>query len=175
MNITKFISEKEIEEKIVELAEKINRDYKDSEKVIVVGLLKGSLLFMADLIRQLKIPVFIDFMTVSSYGNDTESSREVKIIKDMDENIMGNDVIIAEDIIDTGLTLQKIVEILKNRSPKSLKLCTFLSKPARREVKDLTVDYVGYEIPDKFVVGYGLDFAGKYRNLPYVGIMEGEE
>ncbi len=175
MVIEKFITEKEIEEKVTELANRINKDYRDSEKLIIVGLLKGSLPFMADLIRKLELPVFIDFMTVSSYGEDTVSSREVKILKDMDENIMGYDVLIVEDIIDTGLTLRKIVEILKNRDPKSLKLCTFLSKPARREVADLKVEYIGYEIPDEFVIGYGLDYAGRYRHLSYIGIMKGDE
>lgn len=174
MNIEVFITENEINQKIQKLAEYINNDYKNSKKLIVVGLLKGSIMFMSDLIKQLKIPVYIDFMTVSSYGNETVSSREVKIIKDMDENIMGEDVLIVEDIIDTGLTLNKIMEILKSREPKSIKICTFLSKSARREVK-LDINYIGYEIPDEFVIGYGLDYAGRYRNLPYVGIMKGEK
>lgn len=169
-----LISKEMINDKVKEMAERITNTYSDeSEDLIVVGLLKGSIVFMSDLIREIKLPVKIDFMTVSSYGNSTTSSREVKILKDMSENIMGKNVLIVEDIIDSGLTLNKVMEILRNREPKSLKLCTFLSKPARREV-DVKVDFMGYEIPDKFVVGYGLDWAEKYRNLPYIGVVKGE-
>ena len=139
----------------------------------MVGLLKGSILFMADLIREIKLPIRIDFMTVSSYGNQKETSREVKIVKDLEENIMGKNVLIVEDIIDSGLTLNKILEILKAREPKNLKLATFLNKPSRREV-NVKIDYNGYDIPDEFVVGYGLDYAQNYRNLSYVGILKGE-
>lgn len=168
-----LISKDQIADKVKEIGSQITKMYEGDEvDLIVVGLLKGSVIFMSDLIREIKLPVKIDFMTVSSYGNSTTSSREVKILKDMSENIMGKNVLIVEDIIDSGLTLNKVMEILRTREPKSLKLCTFLSKPARREV-DVPVDFIGYEIPDKFVVGYGLDYAEKYRNLPYVGVVKG--
>ncbi len=128
---------------------------------------------MSDLIREINLPLKVDFMTVSSYGNEKYSSREVKIIQDLSENIMGKNVIVVEDIIDSGLTLNKVLEILKTREPESLKLAAFLNKPTRREI-EVQVDYIGYDIPDEFVVGYGLDFAQMYRNLPYVGILKGE-
>lgn len=167
-----LISREEIEKKVRELGEKITTDYKGKE-LIIIGLLRGSVLFMSDLIREINLPLKVDFMTVSSYGNEKYSSREVKIIQDLSENIMGKNVIVVEDIIDSGLTLNKVLEILKTREPKSLKLAAFLNKPTRREI-EVQVDYIGYDIPDEFVVGYGLDFAQMYRNLPYVGILKGE-
>ncbi len=171
-NIDVLIHEDDIRKKVKELGEKITQEY-ENEEIIVVGLLRGSVLFMADLIREIKLPLKIDFMTVSSYGDGKTSSREVKIVQDLSENIMGKHVLIVEDIIDSGLTLNKVIEILKTREPKSLKLASFLNKPSRREV-NVKVEYIGYDIPDEFVVGYGLDFAQKYRNLPYVGILKGE-
>lgn len=167
-----LISREEIEKKVRELGEKITTDYKGKE-LIIIGLLRGSVLFMSDLIREINLPLKVDFMTVSSYGNEKYSSREVKIIQDLNENIMGKNVIVVEDIIDSGLTLNKVLEILKTREPESLKLAAFLNKPTRREI-EVQVDYIGYDIPDEFVVGYGLDFAQMYRNLPYVGILKGE-
>ena len=167
-----LISRDEIEKKVKELGAKITDDYKEKE-LIVIGLLRGSVLFMSDLIREINLPLKVDFMTVSSYGNEKYSSKEVKIIQDLSENIMGKNVIVVEDIIDSGLTLNKVLEILKIREPKSLKLAAFLNKPTRREI-EVKVDYIGYNIPDEFVVGYGLDYAQMYRNLPYVGILKGE-
>lgn len=173
-NIEVMISAQQIKDKVKEIADKINRDYEGkTEELLIIGLLRGSIIFMADLIREITVPVKIDFMTVSSYGNETTSSREVKIKKDLDENIMGKDVIVVEDIIDSGITLNKVLAILQSRDPKSLKMCTLLNKPSRREV-NVAIDYNGFDIPDEFVVGYGLDFAQKYRNLPYVGIVRGE-
>jgi len=168
-----LVSQEEIALKVKELGEKITADFAGEDSLIVVGLLKGSILFMSDLIREIKLPIKIDFMTVSSYGNQKETSREVKIVKDLEENIIGKNVLIVEDIIDSGLTLNKILEILKAREPKTLKLATFLNKPSRREV-NVKIDYNGYDIPDEFVVGYGLDYAQNYRNLSYVGILKGE-
>lgn len=167
-----LINENDIKKAVKDIAKKISEDYA-GEEIIVVALLKGSVIFMSDLIREIKVPLKIDFMTISSYGNEKTSSREVKIIQELSENIMGKNVIIVEDIIDSGLTLKKVMEILKTREPKSLKLAVFLNKPSRREV-EIHIDYCGYEIPDEFVVGYGLDFAQMYRNLPYVGILKGE-
>lgn len=167
-----LISRDEIEKKVKELGAKITDDYKGKE-LIIIGLLRGSVIFMSDLIREINLPLKVDFMTVSSYGNEKYSSKEVKIIQDLSENIMGKNVIVVEDIIDSGLTLNKVLEILKIREPKSLKLAAFLNKPTRREI-EVKVDYIGYNIPDEFVVGYGLDYAQMYRNLPYVGILKGE-
>ena len=169
-----LISEAQIKERIKALGEEITNFYKDKdEELIVVCLLKGSVIFFADLCREIKLPLKMDFMTVSSYGNQKETSRELKIVKDLEEKIMGKNVLIVEDIIDSGLTLNKILEILKAREPKNLKLATFLNKPSRREV-NVKIDYNGYDIPDEFVVGYGLDYAQNYRNLSYVGILKGE-
>ena len=169
-----LISEAQIKERIKALGEEITNFYKDKdEELIVVCLLKGSVIFFADLCREIKLPIKMDFMTVSSYGNQKETSRELKIVKDLEEKIMGKNVLIVEDIIDSGLTLNKILEILKAREPKNLKLATFLNKPSRREV-NVKIDYNGYDIPDEFVVGYGLDYAQNYRNLSYVGILKGE-
>ncbi|BDU50537.1 hypoxanthine phosphoribosyltransferase [Haliovirga abyssi] len=171
-NIKKvLVSEEEIQKRVKELGKIITKDFKETKGLIVVGLLRGSILFMADLMREIKLPLKIDFMTVSSYGNQFETTREVKILKDLDENVMGKDILIVEDIIDSGLTLSKIMEILKNRNPNSIKLCTLLNKSARREV-NIKADYIGFDIPDEFVLGYGLDYLQEYRNLPYVGVMK---
>ncbi|MDP2561477.1 hypoxanthine phosphoribosyltransferase [Psychrobium sp. 1_MG-2023] len=162
-----MISEQQITDKVAEIGQRIEQHYQDSDNLLLVALLRGSVVFLADLCRQIDLPLSLDFMTVSSYGSSMESTRDVKILKDLTENIKGRDVIIVEDIIDTGNTLAKIVEILSLRQPKSLKLCTLLDKPSRREV-DVDVDWIGYSIPDEFVVGYGIDYAEKYRNLPYI-------
>ncbi len=163
-----LIPEDEIREKVKELGEQITQDYQDSEEVILVGLLRGSTIFLADLSREIKLDAKIDFMVVSSYGSDMESSREVKINKDLEEDIRGKNVIIIEDIIDTGYTLEKVRDYLLLKSPASFRICTLLDKPERREVP-VEVDYVGFKIPDVFVVGYGIDYAQKHRNLPYIG------
>jgi hypoxanthine phosphoribosyltransferase len=162
-----MISEAEIKQKVLEMAELIQVRYQTSDNLLMVALLRGSAIFLADLCRAVNLPMSIDFMTASSYGNNTQSSREVKILQDLSEGIEGRDVIIVEDIIDTGNTLSKVVEMLKLRQPKSLSLCTLLDKPSRRQVS-VYVDWVGFSIPDEFVVGYGIDYAQKYRNLPYI-------
>lgn len=163
-------SEEEIKLKVKELAKKIEKDYA-GEELLVVCILKGASIFCSDLIREIDLDVNMDFMCVSSYGNSTVSSGTVKIIKDLDVNIENKNVLIVEDIIDSGLTLHSLVDTLKTRNPKSLKLCTLLDKPERRKA-DIKVDYVGFVIEDKFIVGYGIDYAEKYRNLPYIGIVE---
>lgn len=165
-----MLSEEEIKAKVYELAKQIEKDYK-GEDVLVVGILKGASVFVADLIRCIDLDVNIDFMSVSSYGAGTETSGSVKILKDLDVNIEGKNVLVVEDIIDSGLTLSNLVATLETRKPKSLKLCTLLDKPQRRTA-DIHVDYVGFVIEDKFIVGYGIDYAEKYRNLPYIGIVE---
>ncbi|WP_414698604.1 hypoxanthine phosphoribosyltransferase [Peptacetobacter sp. AB845] len=166
----KMFTEEQIREKVVELGKQIENDYK-GEEVLVVGILKGANVFTCDLIRQIDLDVKIDFMSVSSYGSGTESSGTVRILKDLDTDIKGRNVLIVEDIIDSGRTLSNLVKELQIREPKSLKLCTLLDKPSRRVV-DVDVEYVGFEIEDKFIVGYGIDYAEKYRNLPYIGIVE---
>lgn len=167
----KLFTEEQLKARIVELGAKITEDYKDTkEELIIVCLLKGSILFMADLCREIKLPLKMDFMSVSSYGDEFESSREVKIIKELDESIIDRHVIIIEDIVDTGRTLKKVGDILKAREPKSFKICTLLDKPSRRET-DVIPDYIGFVIPDEFVLGYGLDFKQEYRNIPYVAVM----
>jgi len=164
-----MISKEEIAEKVAELGDKINKKYIDSEELVLIALLRGSVIFMADIARELKLEnVRLDFMTVSSYGNSMTSSRDVKIKKDIEDSIQGKDVLIVEDLIDTGFTLSKVVEILKIREPKSLSICTLLDKPARREV-NVDVEFSGFQIPDEFVVGYGIDYAEKHRELPFVG------
>ena len=165
-----LISESEVESKIEELAEKISKEY-EGKTVHLIGVLKGSVFFMCELAKKLTIPVTLDFMAVSSYGNDTKSSGVVKLIKDLDESIEGRDVILIEDILDSGRTLSYLVRILKERKPASFKVVTLLDKPDRRVV-DIEPDMTGFEIPDRFVVGYGLDCAQKYRNLPYIGVIE---
>ena len=166
-----IISRQEIDEMVDELAAQINADFKDQE-IILVGLLKGSVVFMSDLLRKITVPCEIDFMVASSYGKGTTSSGNVKITKDLSADIKGKNVIIVEDIVDTGNTLSRVLELLQIRHPKVLRLCSLLSKPDRREVHDIKIDYLGTEIPDEFVVGYGLDFDEKYRNLPYIGILK---
>ncbi|WP_068267892.1 hypoxanthine phosphoribosyltransferase [Caviibacter abscessus] len=170
--ISQFISQEQIEKKVEELAKKIKEDYKD-EEVLLVGLLKGSTIFLADLIRKLDLNSNLDFIVASSYGLDMDSSRDVRILKDLDTDIKNKNVLIVEDIIDTGYTLSKVTETLKIRNPKSIKICTLLDKPSRREI-DIKVDYIGFQIEDKFVVGYGIDYAEKHRGLPYVGYVEME-
>ena len=172
MQIKELISKQELEGKVRELGKQITNDYQ-GEEVTLVGLLRGSVVFLADLCREIDLEVKIDFMNVSSYGNSMESSRDVKILKDLDDSIKGKNVIIVEDIIDTGYTLDLVISMLKERQPKSLKIATLLDKPARREI-NMDIDYVGFVIPDAFIVGYGIDYSQKYRNLNYIGIVEGE-
>ena len=164
-----MISEEEILAKVKELGKRIENDFK-GEELLVVGILKGASVFVADLIRNINLDVNIDFMSVSSYGNSTQSSGTAKILKDLDVDIEGKNVLIVEDIIDSGLTLSNLVAALKTRNPKSLRLCTLLDKPQRRKV-NMHVDYVGFVIEDNFIVGYGIDYAEKFRNLPYIGIV----
>ena len=164
-----LISEKEIDNRILEIADRINKDY-EGEELTLICVLKGGV--MCDLAKKLNLNVRLDFMSISSYGSQTKSSGVVKIIKDLDDSIDGKNVLVVEDIIDSGNTLSYLMDILKKRGPKSIKLCTLLDKPSRREKKDVFVDYVCFEIEDKFVVGYGLDYDQRYRNLPYIGVME---
>src|SRR5665648_463617 len=161
-----LITEEEIREKITELGKKITRDYQGKD-LVFIGVLRGAVIFMSDLARAISIPMIFDFMAISSYGAATESSGVVRILKDLDESIAGKDVLIVEDIVDTGLTLDYLFKILKSRKPASLKVCTLLTKSVRRKVK-ARVDYLGFDIPNKFVVGYGLDYAGKFRNVPFI-------
>lgn len=164
-----MISEADVKQRIDEMAKEIVKHYKSlQDELVLVGLLKGSFIFMADLCRKIDIPHEVDFMTVSSYGNGMTSTRDVKIIKDLDEDIRGKHVLIVEDIIDSGNTLKKVREILKLRGPKSVAICTLLDKPSRREVQ-VPVEWIGYAIQDEFVVGYGIDYAQQYRHLPYIG------
>lgn len=166
-------SEKEVDKRIRELGEQISKRY-EGKTVHMICVLKGGVFFMCELAKRITVPVSMDFMSVSSYGSGTESSGVVKIVKDLDEPLEGKDVIIVEDIIDSGRTLFHLMKILNERGPKSMHICTLLDKPERR-VKDVHVDYVGFNIPDEFVVGYGLDYDQKYRNLPYIGVVEGVE
>lgn len=170
--ISVLISEEEVEKKINEIAARISKDYAGRE-VHLICVLKGSVFFACELAKRITVPVTLDFMSVSSYGDDTKSSGVVKIIKDLDEPLMNKDVLIVEDIIDSGRTLSYLIEILKKRQPATLSLCTLLDKPERR-VKDVKVDYTCFEIPDEFVVGYGLDYAQRYRNLPFIGVVSFE-
>jgi len=168
-----FITETEVQETVARLGREISDYYRGQENLnlMVVGLLRGSFVFMADLIRHIELPLTVDFMTVSSYGDETVSSGNVKVVMDLDESVEGKDVLMVEDIIDTGNTFNKVLGLIAYRKPRSLKICSFLSKPSRRKV-DVPIDFCGREIPDEFVCGYGLDFAQKYRNLPYVGILQ---
>ena len=172
-SIRVLIPEEQVEEKIKEMAEQISGDSGD-ERITLICILKGSVFFSCELAKHIKGPVLLDFMSVSSYGDDTKSSGVVKIIKDLDEPLEGKNVLVVEDIIDSGRTLSYLLENLQARKPKSLKLCTLLDKPERRVV-DVNVDYTGFQIPDEFVVGFGLDYAQRYRNLPYIGVLEFHE
>lgn len=165
-----LIDEATLQARITELAERISADYAGREPLLV-GVLKGAVFFVADLMRQLELPCEVDFMAISSYGASTDSSGVVRILKDLDSNIEGRDVLVVEDIIDSGLTLSYLIRNLEARSPASLAVCALLTKPARREI-DVDVRYVGFEIPNAFVIGYGLDFAERYRNLPYVAVLD---
>jgi len=167
-----LLSADELAKRIDELGAEITADYADKE-ILMIGVLRGAVVFMADLARAIKVPVAIDFMAVSSYGAGTSSSGVVRILKDLDEHIEGKHVLVVEDIIDSGLTLNYLLENLKSRKPASLKLCTLLNKPERRKV-NVNIDYNGFNVPDYFVVGYGLDYAEKYRNLPFIGILKPE-
>lgn len=168
-----LVSEEEVDKRTRELGEQISKDYA-GKQLHLICVLKGGVFFMCELAKRITVPVSMDFMSVSSYGDDTKSSGVVKIVKDLDESLEGKDVLIIEDIIDSGRTLSYLMEVLKARKPNSLRLCTLLDKPDRR-VKEVDVDYTGFAIPDEFVVGYGLDYAQKYRNLPYIGVVEGVE
>ena len=163
-----MISEQEVQARVSELGREITVYFQGSENLVLVGLLRGSFVFMADLARKIELTHQVDFMTASSYGNSMESSRDVRILKDLDDDIKGKDVLIIEDIIDTGNTLNKIREILSLREPKSISICTLLDKPSRREV-EVPIDWIGFAIPDEFVVGVGIDYAQDYRHLPYIG------
>lgn len=171
--IRQLVSEEDVDKRICELGERISRDY-EGKQVHLIYVLKGGVFFMCELAKRITVPVSMDFMSVSSYGADTKSSGVVKIVKDLDEPLEGKEVLIVEDIIDSGRTLYYLIDMLQKRNPESIRLCTLLDKPERR-VKEVKVDYVGFNIPDEFVVGYGLDYAQKYRNLPYIGVVEGVE
>ena len=166
--IDEMISAKSIAARVESLAREISDYYSGTDKLVVVGLLRGSFMFIADLVRELKMPVEVDFLEVSSYGDAMESSREVRIIKDIRGEIEGRDVLVVEDIIDTGHTMTQVMTLLQGRGPRRLELATLLDKPSRREVA-VRARWVGFEIPDKFVVGYGIDYAQRNRNLPYIG------
>ena len=166
-----LFSKEEIQARIEELGKKISEDYKDAKSLLVIGILKGSCMFFADLIRQIDLPIEIEFMSVSSYQDSSVSSGEVKITKDVNTSVALKHVLFVEDIIDTGFTMSKVMEMFHERGAASVKLCSLLSKPDRRKV-EISIDYLGFTIPDEFVIGYGLDFAEKYRNLPYVGVLD---
>lgn len=165
-----MISEKDVDDKIRLLGEQITKDY-ENKTVHLICILKGSIFFTCELAKRINLPVTIDFMQCSSYGNGTVSSGNIKITKDLEDTIEGKDVIVIEDIVDTGRTLSYLLEVLKSRNPASIKLCTLLDKPDRR-THYVDVDYTGFQIPDEFVVGYGLDYAQQYRNLPYIGVID---
>jgi hypoxanthine phosphoribosyltransferase len=165
-----LIDEEALSGRITELAEEVSTDYADRD-LLLIGVLKGAVFFMADLMRQITVPCEVDFMAISSYGGSTDSSGVVRILKDLDINIRDRDVLVVEDIIDSGLTLQYLMRNLSSREPASLEVCALLTKPARREI-EVPVRYVGFEIPNHFVIGYGLDYAERYRNLPYVGVLD---
>jgi hypoxanthine phosphoribosyltransferase len=165
-----LVDEETLRNRVAELGEEISRDYAGRD-LLLIGVLKGAVFFMADLMRQLTVPCEIDFMAISSYGASTDSSGVVRILKDLDINIEGRDVLVVEDIIDSGLTLSYLMRNLEARQPASLEVCALMTKPERREI-DVPVRYIGFEIPNRFVIGYGLDFAERYRNLPYVGVLD---
>lgn len=168
-----MIPEEQVEERIKKLGEQISKDYA-GKQIHLICVLKGGVFFMCELAKRITVPVTMDFMSVSSYGAGTKSSGIVKIVKDLDQSIEGRDVLVVEDIIDSGRTLSHLMKILNERKPSSICLCTLLDKPDRREVDDVNVDYTGFQVPDEFVVGYGLDYDQLYRNLPYVGVVETE-
>jgi len=168
-----LISEEKIGQRVREIGEQISRDYR-SERIVIVGVLKGCFIFLSDLIRQVSVPHEVDFIAVSSYGNSTESSGVVRLLKDLETDIHGRHVLLVEDIVDTGSSLAYIRENLETRNPASLRICALLDKRERRE-REVSVDYVGFEIPNRFVVGYGLDYAERYRDLPYVAVLTEEE
>lgn len=165
-----LLTEKEVDDRIQTIGEQISRDYA-GKQVHLVCVLKGGSFFMCELAKRITVPVSLDFMSVSSYGSDTKSSGVIKIVKDLDESLKDKDVIVVEDIVDSGRTLSYLLKLLKSRGPKSLALCTLLDKPDRRVV-EVDVDYTGFQIPDEFVVGYGLDYDQRYRNLPYIGVVK---
>lgn len=166
--VDELISAKAIAARVEGLAREISAHYADTDKLVVVGLLRGSFIFIADLVRELDLPVEVDFMEASSYGNATESSREVRILKDLRGEIEGRDVLVVEDIVDTGHTLRHVLDILGTRHPRRIEVCALLNKPSRRET-DVKARWVGFDIPDRFVVGYGIDYAQRNRNLPHIG------
>ena len=166
--IDELISAKSIAARVEELAREISAFYAGTDKLVVIGLLRGSFIFIADLVRELDLPVEVDFLEVSSYGDDTRSSREVRILKDLRGKIEGRDVLVVEDIVDTGHTLARVLDILRTRHPAQLEVCALLDKPSRREV-EVKATWTGFEIPDRFVVGYGIDYAQRNRNLPHIG------
>ena len=165
-----LLTEEEVDRRIQAIGDQISKDY-EGKQVHLVCVLKGGSFFMCELAKRITVPVSLDFMSVSSYGSDTKSSGVVKIVKDLDDSIKDKDVVVVEDIVDSGRTLSYLLEMLRDRGPRSLRLCTLLNKPERRVV-DVNVDYTGFAIPDEFVVGYGLDYDQKYRNLPYIGMVE---
>jgi hypoxanthine phosphoribosyltransferase len=171
--IDQLISAKSIAARVEALAREISAHFHDTDKLVVVGLLRGSFIFIADLVRELDLPVEVDFLEVSSYGNATESSREVRILKDLRGEIEGRDILVVEDIVDTGRTLRHVLDILATRHPRRVEVCALLDKPSRREV-DVTAKWIGFEIPDAFVVGYGIDYAQRNRNLPHIGAVRFE-
>ncbi len=166
--VDEMISAKSIAARIEVLAREIDREFAGTDKLVVVGLLRGSFVFIADLVRELRLPVEVDFLEASSYGSGMESSREVRILKDLRSGIEGRDVLVVEDIIDTGFTMSHVVQLLRARGPRKLRVIALLDKPSRREV-EVKADWTGFEIPDEFVVGYGIDFAQRNRNLPHIG------
>lgn len=167
-----LISEEEVQERIKELGIEVTEDYKDKD-LMIVGILKGAVVFMSELCKRIDLPIDMDFMSVSSYGKSSESTGEVKINKDLDGSVQGKDILIVEDIIDTGLTLSYLTDNLKKRGASSVKIITLLDKPGRRNI-EVKVDYLGFEVPNEFIVGYGLDYAEMYRNLPYVAALKEE-
>lgn len=167
-----LISEEQLANTVAEMGEKISKDYK-GKNLLVISVLKGASVFMSDIIRKITIPIQIDFMAASSYGSGTTTKGSVKIIKDLDIDVQNFDILIVEDILDSGVTLSNLIKILESRNPKSVKVCTLLSKPSRRKV-EVPVAYEGFVVPDEFVVGYGLDYAERYRNLPFIGILKEE-
>lgn len=171
--VTTLISEEKLKTRVQEIAREIT-EYYNGEEVKTVCVLKGAVMFMVDLVKNVNLPVKFDFMDVSSYGNSTESSGNIKILKDLDDPIEGENILIVEDIIDSGRTLHYLIDYLKSKNPKSVKLCTLFDKPDRREF-DVHVDWTGFDIPDEFIVGYGLDYAQRYRNLPYIGVLHFDE